>query len=90
MSAAVVETVEILADGRPVRVPAHTTVAAALLTLGARAFRTSVAGEPRAPLCGMGICFECRVTIDGVPHRRACLVPVAPGMSVTTAAGGAP
>ena len=47
----------------------------------------SVSGEPRAPLCGMGTCYECRVTIDGVAHRRACLVTVADGMHVTTADG---
>ncbi len=42
---------------------------------GTRAFvtlRRSATGEPRGPLCGMGTCFECRVTIDGVPHRRSC------------------
>ena len=80
-------TVEIIADGRRARVPAGASVAAALLNLGAGAFRRSVGGEPRAPLCGMGICFECRATIDGVPHRRACLVPVADGMRVTTSDG---
>jgi sarcosine oxidase subunit alpha len=79
--------VEIIADGRRARVPAGSSVAAALLTLGAGAFRTSVRGEPRAPLCGMGICFECRATIDGVPHRRACLTLVAAGMRVTTGGG---
>ncbi len=80
-------TVEIVADGRRARVPAGISVAAALLDLDARAFRASVRGEPRAPLCGMGICFECRATIDGVPHRRACLVAVADGMRVDTAGG---
>ena len=78
-------TVDLLVDGRHVRAAVGTTVAAALVDAGVRAFRTSVQGEPRAPLCGMGICFECRVTIDGVPHRRACLVSVAGGMHVTTA-----
>jgi len=78
--------VTILADGRSVRVPAGVTVAAALLDLGISAFRRSVSGEPRAPLCGMGSCYECRVTIDGVAHRRACLVTVADGMRVMTAA----
>ena len=78
--------VTILADGRSVRVPAGVTVAAALLDLGISAFRRSVRGEPRAPLCGMGSCYECRVTIDGVAHRRACLVTVADGMRVMTAA----
>ena len=78
--------VTVSADGRPVRVPAGVTVAAALTDLGVVAFRRSVSGEPRGPLCGMGTCYECRVTIDGVAHRRACLVLVAEGMQVTTAA----
>lgn len=79
-----VAAVTISADGRSVRVPAGVTVAAALLDLGIAAFRRSVGGEPRAPLCGMGTCYECRVTIDGLAHRRACLVTVAEGMHVTT------
>jgi D-hydroxyproline dehydrogenase subunit gamma len=81
-------TVSIVADGRRVRVPAGTTVASALLDLGVTAFRRSVSGTPRAPLCGMGVCFECRVSIDGQAHRRACLVPVADGMTIVT--GDAP
>jgi len=82
-----VETVEIVADGRAVRVAAGITVAAALLDGGVTAFRRSVSGAARGPLCGMGTCYECRVTIDGVPHRRACLTLVAGGMAVET--GGA-
>ena len=78
--------VTISADGRLVSVSAGVTVAAALLDAGISAFRRSVSGESRAPLCGMGTCYECRVTIDGVAHRRACLVTVAEGMHVTTAA----
>jgi D-hydroxyproline dehydrogenase subunit gamma len=77
--------VTIVVDGRECRVTAGTSVAAALLGLGVHAFRRSVRGEPRAPLCGMGICFECRVAIDGVAHRRACLVPVVDGLLVNTA-----
>ena len=78
-------TVTIHADGRPVRVPAGISVAAALLELHVVAFRRSVAGESRGPLCGMGTCYECRVTINDAPHRRACLVPVAEGMEIVTA-----
>ena len=65
------ETVDIRVDGRPVAVPRGATVAAALLSLGHASFRTSVSGEPRGPLCAMGSCFECRVTIGGAPHQRA-------------------
>lgn len=75
---------EIEVDGTRVRVAHDATVAAALLSLGRFSFRTALSGAPRAPLCGMGTCQECRVTIDGVPHRRACLEPVRAGMRVTT------
>jgi sarcosine oxidase subunit alpha len=77
--------IHLLIDGRAVTVAPGTTVAAALWSAGIFRFRTSVSGEPRGPLCGMGVCFECRVAIDGVPHRRACLVACAPGMTVETA-----
>lgn len=77
-------SVEVVVDGRLVQASEGITVAALLLNIGEDAFRDSVTGTPRGPLCGMGICFECRVTIDGLPHRRACLTLVAPGMRVTT------
>jgi sarcosine oxidase subunit alpha len=77
-------SVTIRVDGREVSVPDGVSVAAALLDLGVSAFRQSVTGTPRAPLCGMGTCYECRVTIDGVAHRRSCLTVVAEGMRVAT------
>lgn len=61
-----------------------TTVAAAIAMTGAPA-RKSVTGEPRGPLCGMGICFECRATIDGAQHQRSCQILCASGMEVVTA-----
>jgi predicted molibdopterin-dependent oxidoreductase YjgC len=75
----------IIVDDRRMRVAAGTTVAAALFNLGIAAFRRSVSGEPRGPVCGMGVCFECRVTIDSRPHQRACLIAVADGMHIRTA-----
>ena len=80
------ETVALTIDGRASLAPAGITVAAALENAGVRACRTSVADEPRGVLCAMGICFECRVAIDGVPHRRACMELVREGMSVATRA----
>lgn len=59
-------------NGRPLEVAAGTVVAAAIALAGVPTTRHSVRGEPRAPLCGMGICYECRVTIDDVPHRLGC------------------
>jgi D-hydroxyproline dehydrogenase subunit gamma len=63
-----------------------TSVAAALLNAGVSHFRAGAGGDARAPLCGMGICHECRVTIDGTAHVRACMTQVRAGMEVTTGA----
>ena len=71
-------------NDQEVTVEDGTTVASAILAAGETAFRKSVTGEPRGPLCGMGICFECRVTIDGMPHQRSCTVLVSNEMEVTT------
>jgi len=76
--------VEIVVDGQRVQVREGAMLAAALYSIGVRASRTSVSGEPRGPICGMGVCFECRVTINGVPHQRSCLVPCTAGMIVET------
>jgi NADPH-dependent 2,4-dienoyl-CoA reductase/sulfur reductase-like enzyme len=76
--------VEIQVDGVPLETEPGITVAAVLLNANVVGFRTSVRGALRAPLCGMGVCYECRVTIDGVPHQRACMRVIAPGMRVTT------
>lgn len=78
------ETIEIAVNGRVVRIDSGATVASALLNSGETLFRVSETGEPRAPLCGMGICYECRVTIDGIDHVRACMTQVRAGMRVET------
>lgn len=78
------ERVHLRVDGRELEAEAGLSVLAALWNAGVRAVRTSVAGEARGPLCGMGACFECRVTIDGASHRRACLETVRDGMEVDT------
>jgi aerobic-type carbon monoxide dehydrogenase small subunit (CoxS/CutS family) len=75
-------TVRIAVNGAPLQVPEGVSLAAALLNAGYSSFRTSLSGEARAPICGMGICFECRVTVDGVTGRRACLESVREGMQV--------
>ncbi|HLJ77384.1 MAG TPA: (2Fe-2S)-binding protein [Acidobacteriaceae bacterium] len=78
------ETISLNIDGEELRVEPGTTVAAAVLLAGSRT-RTSVTGEPRAPLCGMGICYECRVTINSIPHQKSCQILCEPGMDVRTA-----
>jgi len=77
--------VTLLVNGKRITVTAGTTVAAALLIAGNATFRQSVSGEPRGPICGMGICFECRVTIDGEPHARSCQIVCRERMRVSTA-----
>lgn len=78
------ESVTLTVNGVPVCVPAGTTIAAAVAAAGVTRFRRSVSGEPRAPLCGMGICYECRVTLDGLPHSRSCLLLCADHQEVRT------
>ncbi len=71
-------------NGASVTVPDGSMVATAVWMAGIPAFRKSITGEPRAPLCGMGICFECRVTINGQAHGRSCQIPCQNGMDVRT------
>jgi len=75
--------VDFTVNGKTFSVPQGTTMAAALLHAGI-ASRQSVSGEPRHPLCGMGICMECCATVDGAVHVRTCQVEVQPGMNVVT------
>ena len=82
-----VESVEIVVDGERLRVTEGMTLAAALTDAGVTAFRVSVSGAPRAPICGMGSCFECRVTVNGKPQQRSCLIPCVDGMVVETGNG---
>lgn len=79
------ETLLIEVDGQPVEAYAGETVAAVLLAAGRRSFRHTDKGHvPRGLFCGMGICFDCLVTVDGVPNVRACMTPVQTGMVVET------
>jgi hypothetical protein len=76
---------DLFVNGKKVSVEKGTTVAVAVLIAGETSLRRSVSGEPRGPLCGMGICFECRVTIDGQAHARSCQIVCADAMQVVTA-----
>ncbi|MFB7371853.1 (2Fe-2S)-binding protein [Streptomyces sp. NPDC056222] len=75
-------------DGRPVTALPGQSLAAALWAAGILSWRTTRAGgKPRGVFCGIGQCFDCLVTVDGRPNRRACLVPAEPGHVVTTQEG---
>jgi hypothetical protein len=76
-------TLTVIVNGKQVQVPRGAMLAAALLNAGA-VCRVSETGEPRTALCGMGICFECRATVDGVAHQRTCQIVCREGMTVQT------
>jgi len=78
------ENVRVKVNGREVSVAPGTSAAAAVILAGFATCRTSVTGSPRAPLCGMGICFECRATVNGVAHARTCQLICQPGMEIRT------
>lgn len=74
-------------NGIPVNAYSGETVFAVLLAEGIRALRRPVKNHSetaRGGFCGMGVCQECRVTIDGMPDRRACMTEVREGMEVVT------
>ena len=77
-----------LMDGELVEAYPGESIAAALLAAGRRHCRlTPRRGHPRGYFCGMGLCWDCVVTIDGRPNLRACMTPAEPGMKVETQRG---
>ena len=74
--------VSLTLDGRPVIAHEGETVAALLLAEGHVATRRTRHGEPRGVFCGMGVCFDCLVVVDGIPNVRACVTWVRDGMEV--------
>lgn len=75
----------VVVDGREATAQEGDTVAAVLVRDGAVSWRrTRFGGEPRGLFCGIGVCQDCLVTVDGVPGVRACLAPVVPGCSIAT------
>lgn len=79
--AATTGVITVRVNRQTVRVAAGTSVAVAVMNAQSTC-RISVTGEKRAPLCGMGTCFECRVTIDGKSHQRGCQIACSEGMEI--------
>jgi D-hydroxyproline dehydrogenase subunit gamma len=77
-------------DGRTVDAHEGETVAAVLLAEGHLATRKTRSGSPRGVYCGMGVCFDCLVVVDGVPNTRACVTWVREGMDVARQDGLVP
>jgi predicted molibdopterin-dependent oxidoreductase YjgC len=77
--------VTIVVDGQQLEAYAGETVAAALLASGRRLLRrTDKSGAPRGVFCGMGVCYDCLVTVDGVTNVRACVTQIRDGMVIRT------
>jgi len=75
-------------DGQWVEFCDGWTVGAALTAAGIRSWRTTrVTSRPRGLFCGIGVCFDCLVTVNGRPSLRACLLPAQPRDDVTTQSG---
>lgn len=72
-------------DGREVVARPGQSVGAAMADAGIASWRTTrKEGRPRGLFCGIGVCYDCLVTVDGAANQRACLVPAADGMALTT------
>ncbi len=75
--------VVLMFDGHPIPAREGEPIAAALMAAGIRKIRSTRLGHSsRGIYCGIGHCFECRVTVNGVPGVRSCLTPVMEGMWV--------
>ena len=76
--------VTIYVNGQAVAAHEGESVHAALIAAGIRTLRKSHHGSGRGVLCGMGVCYECLATIDGVPNVRSCMTEVRADMDIKT------
>jgi hypothetical protein len=77
-----------LFDGQPLPAAVGQSIGAALIAAGHRSWRrTRLGGEPRGIFCGIGICYDCLITVNDRPNRRACVVQARTGDVVSTQQG---
>jgi predicted molibdopterin-dependent oxidoreductase YjgC len=75
--------VSIVVDEETIQAFEGETVLAALWASSMRTVHTTArVREPRGFFCGIGVCFDCLVTVDGIVNVRACLEPVRAGMNI--------
>lgn len=78
-------TVDITVNGQSITAPAGISVWSAMALADQTVTRHSdISGVPRSAFCGMGVCFDCLVEINGQPNLQACLTPVHAGMEIRT------
>jgi predicted molibdopterin-dependent oxidoreductase YjgC len=78
----------ILVDSEPIRAREGEPILAALLAHGIHVTRlTEIREQPRGLFCGIGLCTDCMLTVDGVPNVRSCITPVREGMVIVTQTG---
>jgi len=77
------EKITLRVNGKEIIAYRGETVLAALIASGYRSLhKNEESRQPRSPLCGMGVCFECRATIDGIPNVRTCMTYASDGMEI--------
>ncbi len=74
-------------DGQPVLAYEGESVAAVLVAQDGLGTRSTVSGAPRGVFCGMGVCYDCLVVVDGVPNTRACMTPIQTDMRIDRQSG---
>jgi len=78
----VADDVQIRVDGREFVFPSGTNLCSALLECGFFESGATDSHSARFPLCGMGVCYQCRAAVNGLPHVRTCVLAVEEGMEV--------
>jgi len=77
--------IEVMVDGRPIYGIAGQSLLSIMWASGIRVWRVNpVSGRERSGFCGMGVCFECDIDVQGSDERRACMILVTTGVTVTT------
>lgn len=78
------DRVEFRMDGVPIQAIPGTSIASALMEAGIAGSRIARGGDRRGYYCGMGVCWECVVSVAGRGNVRSCLEPVAAGLDVSS------
>lgn len=84
------EAFEFTFEGQPIKAYPGETIGAALLAAGISTFRFTRKGQPRGIFCGIGLCYDCLVVVEGKPNCRACLTPAQACVQVRVQQANAP